>query len=535
MTLLETITLTEDTTLDLGGVTITTAATEAGDYVDAFTILANVTVTGEGTIDARPSHGYTFYVGDKSGNAGSLTIENGTFYGETSVVNNRLGTEGIKGGTYAVSLEYEDDDYAYVINCIDENVKNGTAKIEVTGGTFHNFNPADNAAENPKVDFCAEGYIAVADGENYIVRKGSYVAQIGETKYESLATAIAAAENGDTVTLLTDVTTETTIDKAVNITKNGHTAKVVAGEGYELTETDTGYTITEAKKLFDLAGANVKLGDSLDIMFYVRYTDLVGTDYAAQIRRTFGDGTPDEIITVPYSQWEPYNSSMIRVIYDGLPARAMGDLLYVTIVDGDGKPVSNEWVDSIETYALRIFNNQSTKTKTVLVDMLNYGAAAQQEFGYNTSDLANAELTAEQQAYATQSVSCTDHRVKGDNYIGSSISLKNEILLTFYFNTNITADMYAVVTYTDHNGDAMEQRIEGSEFYITSKMTGVDVYGLKVADGKVLVTCTVYDASGNEVASAKDSIEGYVARMSSQGQIYEMVMKFVTSAYNYFH
>ena len=33
--------------------------------------------------------------------------------------------------------------------------------IEVTGGKFHNFNPADNLSENPKMNFVAEGYESV--------------------------------------------------------------------------------------------------------------------------------------------------------------------------------------------------------------------------------------------------------------------------------------------------------------------------------------------------------------------------------------
>ena len=33
--------------------------------------------------------------------------------------------------------------------------------IEVTGGKFHNFNPADNRSENPKMNFVAEGYESV--------------------------------------------------------------------------------------------------------------------------------------------------------------------------------------------------------------------------------------------------------------------------------------------------------------------------------------------------------------------------------------
>ena len=68
------------------------------------------------------------------------------------------------------------------------------------------------------------------------------VAQVGETYYGSLVDAIAA---GDEVTLLANVTEEVVVTKVVSIVKNGFTANVVAGEGYELAETESTYVVTE--------------------------------------------------------------------------------------------------------------------------------------------------------------------------------------------------------------------------------------------------------------------------------------------------
>ena len=71
---------------------------------------------------------------------------------------------------------------------------------------------------------------ALAEGEG---AQTNDVAQIGSTKYASLADAIAAAEDGNTVTLLADVNTpETsyTISKSLTIDLNG---KTVTGSGYD--------------------------------------------------------------------------------------------------------------------------------------------------------------------------------------------------------------------------------------------------------------------------------------------------------------
>jgi len=169
------------------------------------------------------------------------------------------------------------------------------------------------------------------------------------------------------------------------------------------------------------------------------------------------------------------------------------------------------------------------------VDMLNYGAAAQNFFSYNTEDLANCQLSDAQKTYATESVNCINQQVKGENYYGSTLTLKDRILLTVYFS-NINPDMYAIVRFTDHKGVAHETRVEGSAFSkYSDNVYGVVVDELVVADGDQLVTVTVYDAEGNVVASGSDNVNSYAARQMGKDALYEMVAKFTTSAYAYFH
>jgi hypothetical protein len=288
--------------------------------------------------------------------------------------------------------------------------------------------------------------------------------------------------------------------------------------------------------LFALAGTNLRLGEDLTIFFYVNKSDLSGTDYYAQIRRTYSDGTPDEIITIPYFAWEIYNDSLMRFGYEGLPAAAMADELYITIYKADGTAVSSEKEDSIQMYAMRQIGgaNTSAKVNTLLVDMLNYGAAAQEFFKYNTAELANADLTETQQnLYATKTADAVDRREKGTNYVGSTLILANRIEFTFYF-TNLSRDMYAEVEYIDIYNKTQKMTIPGSQFITNSGYLGVNIDGLPAGDGKQLISCTVYDQNGNPVADAKDSVEGYIARMSQQDKLYTMVMRFVVSSKAYF-
>ena len=196
ITVLNQVVITENKTYDLAGLTVTGAT--APNQMFRIQDGANVTVKNANI--TNNSH-YVFVLGakDKS-TAGYLTIENGTYVGETTVASVTKGTLTINGGEFKIS-EKETYDYAYLINCYDPNYKNGTAKVEIKGGKFYNFNPENNAAEGAGTDFCAEGYTAVYDAEGYweVVEA---VAKIGDVNYTSLVDAIKAAQDGDEIKVL---------------------------------------------------------------------------------------------------------------------------------------------------------------------------------------------------------------------------------------------------------------------------------------------------------------------------------------------
>lgn len=93
-------------------------------------------------------------------------------------------------------------------NTFTANDEKGT--IAVSGGTFN------NAVQE---QYCAVGYIPTDDGNgNYTVKEGAYIARISEQGYETLAEAVAAAQNGETITLLANTIENVTIPAGKNIT-----------------------------------------------------------------------------------------------------------------------------------------------------------------------------------------------------------------------------------------------------------------------------------------------------------------------------
>ena len=107
-----------------------------------------------GGIDTGVNGGYGINVR----NGATLTINGGSYYGGGTTVQVQKGTLIINGGTFACEPFSGSYGYNFLINCIDSAYKNGTAKVEIKGGTFVNFNPANCQAEGAGTNFVADGY-----------------------------------------------------------------------------------------------------------------------------------------------------------------------------------------------------------------------------------------------------------------------------------------------------------------------------------------------------------------------------------------
>lgn len=152
-------------TINANGKTVANTADIWNEGTGAWSLVsaqggAALTVKGNGTFKAKENDCFAVDVQDGS----TLVIEDGTFIGNVHAVYVFEGTAEIKGGFYSVQQKYSDASKAdeFVLNCYDDNRKNGTAKIIVTGGTFVNFNPANCQAEGANTNFVKEGYKVLA-------------------------------------------------------------------------------------------------------------------------------------------------------------------------------------------------------------------------------------------------------------------------------------------------------------------------------------------------------------------------------------
>ena len=156
---------------------------------------------------------------------GHLVIEGGHYNGNIHAVYVTEGVAEIKGGTFEVQQKYPDAEKAdeFVLNCLDENRKNGTAKIIVTGGTFIGFNPGDCKAEGNGTNFVAPGYASIANGTAADGRTiWKVVSAVEATTAEGLETALTT--RGKIVALGQDLEYASSISPARNtslVMKNG--------------------------------------------------------------------------------------------------------------------------------------------------------------------------------------------------------------------------------------------------------------------------------------------------------------------------
>lgn len=240
-------------TLTVTGGTI--AGTSGGAYVD-----------GESNGNGINVSGSAIHVDSRAGYAGGMNI---SISGGTLSSNNGYAIDEVSGGgsSQISSLSVTGGSFRAALGSI--RLAPG-ANASVSGGSFSHEVPAE---------YCATGF--VCDGENGsydIVRADSIVeAQIGDTTYKTLAEAIAAAKDGDTVVLLRSVSVDgegiVVSGKAITLDLNGKTitgsgitgaAVVSAAGGSAVTVLGNGGTVTgsDSPALATTGGSLVVSGGS---------------------------------------------------------------------------------------------------------------------------------------------------------------------------------------------------------------------------------------------------------------------------------
>lgn len=294
---------------------------------------------------------------------------------------------------------------------------------------------------------------------------------------------------------------------------------------------------TYGPEAFTLYGSSMTLGNALDMNFFVDQSDIEDTGNYAIITKHYADDREDAVVRVEQEKWKALGSKYYYFTFSGVRAKEMADKVDVVIYNAEGEAISEVFTDSVQNYARRMLDNPETsaKDKRLYIEMLNYGAAAQAEFEYNMDHSANSVITAEEQAqYGMESRTYTDLRQRDDAYYGTTLTLENQIVFNIFYNGSYVPEgAYAVATFTNHKGEAIEEKV--TSFEKLADYQYASFKSLVVADCSEPITVTLYDGEGNTISTVTDSIEGYAARMTKAAPLYDAIMKFADAAYQYFH
>lgn len=399
-------------------------------------------------------------------------------------------------------------------------------------------------------------------------KKGVYVTWADESELK-IYSKVWTIDKEDTTTYGWNNTEGTVVaEYTVPVGYNGKTtggqpAVFVVTGSTAATNTKTyfvdGGKIESATRNFVLTfGKSITLGDSLSITFKAVKSQVATAEgTTVKFLRTYSDGREAVVTSVELSDecTDPTNAKNYAVPYPGIAAKEMGDNVYFAIYDANGNQVTTLEKYSILTYA----NNQlksttDAKFATLLVDMLNYGAAAQVYIGYDVEHLVNAGLTEEQKAYASDDLVIDATLQEG--YINSlspsakSLTLKNTIEIAVkytYMSGNYKEQVknaaYAVATYTTYAGTPMEKRMELTEGTAGGGSKDAKIDFMSTANMRTLINVKLYDANDNVIEGTElvYSISAYVYNQLKNGYndannlhvLLMRIMQFGDSAYAY--
>ena len=203
--------------------------------------------------------------------------------------------------------------------------------------------------------------------------------------------------------------------------------------------------------VFSFSSVSLSLEGRVILNFYANFPGMAEAGYTPGILFFREQPNASEIIRA-YSVGEGINTYAVNddgtlmFSYDKLAAKELNDKVYATLYveQSDGNVVFGEPAPiSVADYAISAFNRFADQPllQTLMVDMLNFGAAAQNEFDYRTDALANSNMSATMAAKATKdNVSLSNGMKLYNDGLSSdkvtiksaSLSLDNEISINFY-------------------------------------------------------------------------------------------------------
>lgn len=261
------------------------------------------------------------------------------------------------------------------------------------------------------------------------------------------------------------------------------------------------------------SGASITLQNNLAVNFKVNesFFTLHGYESPYVVFELNGD----EITVADYSVIDGKYVFTFKNIAPNKMADTITAILYVRYEDDVFVTCTKQY--SITQYCYSILEKYSSdeyaELRTLLVDLLDYGAASQLHTNYKCENLANKNLTSEQKLWATQdeptlnTIADAQYKTVDEaktNWKGVGLLLNDSITLRFKFSAESIENLSVRVQIASH-----EYVISADQFVQSDDMYYVCFNELTASQMSEEVYITVYEGDVAVSDTARYSVESY--------------------------
>nr|MCR4760664.1 choice-of-anchor J domain-containing protein [Oscillospiraceae bacterium] len=305
---------------------------------------------------------------------------------------------------------------------------------------------------------------------------------------------------------------------------------------------------------------NCGFNDNLAIYYAVPKASLTGFENLSLTvdREIYEAGasepTVKRTVLTKFTETTIGGAEMYMFAYRGITSTDMGCAVRAVLTAEKDGVIFQSAVDehSIQAYVLdRLANSSNANYKKMLVDLLNYGAAAQVHFNKNPDHPVNEVLTAAQKALGTQTMPTLKDNYKEialsgatAAFTGKNLIFDNSVIMAIRISLPSDADRSNIklkVTYNTCNGESVTKIVKGTDFTASGTDWIAKVSGIAMTDFRSVMSIAVYNGSAKISNTMKYSVESYAySRLNSSGSaasfktLLREMMKFGISAETHF-
>ncbi len=290
---------------------------------------------------------------------------------------------------------------------------------------------------------------------------------------------------------------------------------------------------------------SISVGAEMQVVYTIPASEVKGFDsFYLEVVKEVANG---ESVTTVFSL---DNGNMIAVTnaagnisryvatYTGIFAMEMGDNFTATVysVEADGTiHYGQPDTSSIKSFLMQQLadENALAEIKTLAVDMLNYGAAAQVQFDYDVENLVNADLTDEQKALGTQMIpSAVDASAASGNggRVITSVSVQSKVKLYLTFIYKVADDSNLKVVIKDAKGKILSECAPDQINTANCKASYDNVGARQMREP---ITIELYDNDTLVSQSVTWNVESYVAQTRADTNSSEALINAVNAMLAY--